>query len=705
LTNESFRRILLLSKDEKSIIYEIMAVSNPKQENLIPGAINDFIVAFVRTTYTLRLYSSGHDHLQKNVNELLTKFKGALENRDFLFVGCAKDTLFLEGTFYQATDVQLERFLRLFHSLRISHVILDKEITAEEIESFIELLAGAQQGQGEEVSSALLREDIIHVRLGLFDYNIFNTVQAIAAKLSKTSEDEAIWLLLIMQPTASGAFNLSPKMIEQLTNLSGDAGVLKRFLLQMDTAISKSQKGISAAQRGLLLGNFIQNVGNALEGIDPEKRKQFTKNAGVVIDSLDPELKTHILGTVGADQAGQEKRNVIQEILQAMPDGQFVSLLTDALKEAGKNSPCFNNLINYALTKYEESDLLLNFIREEMDRSTQEGDSTNLNCLQQIEQLIIQQQEIVEFNLKYHSEIEALATSIMLEGLMGEEAEMERLFKTLNPDFIGESKARLIIDLIGRSQSRQEKELIPSQLEGLREILVSFLGEKRFQLVGGLLRELFLALSNYKQTVSVWRSVRALIAAKAVRDLLGSLLEKVRTYSPKETRTIEAICQLFPEKAGGVLLDTLIEQGGHESAQSRWLTTTLASLGPRLTKILDFRLQDAPDKSVPALLTLANISADPSLAPSVGKFMDHKDYEIQLKVISALGKMKAESVVSSLAGIISKRYWVKTKKVKSLQMAAARALADIGTDEARSFLAQVANSGSRGIHAFCKELI
>jgi hypothetical protein len=682
-----------------------MPVSSPKQENLIPGAITDFITAFVRTTYTLRLYSSGHDHLLKNVDELLEKFKGALEIRDFLFVGCAKDTLFLEGTFYQASDVHLERFLRLFHSLRISHMILGKEINTEEFESFIGLLAGAQKGQGEEVSSALIREDIKHVRLGLFDYTIFNTVQAIAAKLSQSSEDEAIWLLLIMQPTASGAFNLSPKMIEQLTNLAGDAEVLKRFLLQMDTAISKSQKGISAAQRGLLLGNFIQNVGNALEGIDPEKRKQFTAHAGAVIDSLDPELKIHILGTVTPDQAGQEKSNVIQKILGAMPDGRFISLLADALKEAGKNSPCFNNLINGALVKYEEPDPLLNVIRDEMDRITQEGDSATLNHLQQIEQLIIQQQEIEEFNQKYHSEIEALASSIMLKKPMAEDVEMDRLLKTLTPEFMGEAKARLIIDLIGGSQSRQTKELIPSQLEGLGEILVSLLSEGKFQMVGNLLKELALALSNETQAVSVWRSVRALIAAQEIRGLLGSLLEKISAYSPKETRTVEAICQLFPEKAGGVLLDTLIDLGDDESAQARWVTTTLAGLGPRITKILNYRLQDAPDKSVPALLTLANMAADPSLAPSVEQFMDHKDYEIQLKVISALGKMKAESVVSRLVTIISKRYWVKTKKVKSLQMAAARALADIDTDEARSFLKQVAAGGSRGIHAFCKELV
>jgi len=682
-----------------------MNVSHPQQQNLIPDAITDFIVAFVRTTYTLRLYSSGHDHLQKNVDELFAKFKGALKNRDFLFVGCARDTLFLEGTFYQATDVHLQRFLKLFHSLRISHMILDKKINTDEFESFIGLLAGAQKGQGEEVSSALLREDINHVKLGLFDYNIFNTVQAIAAKLSKTSEDKAIWLLLIMQPAASGTFNLSPKMIEQLTNLSGDVEVLKRFLLQMDTAISKSQKGISAAQRGLLLGNFIKNVGNALEDIDPEKRKEFTRNAGAVIDSFDPELKIHILGTITPNQASQEKSNVIQEILEAMSDDQFISLLTDALKEAGKNSPCFNNLINGALVKYEEPDLLLNLIREEMDRTTQEGDSATLNHLQLIEQLIIQQQEIEEFNRSYHSEIEALATSIMLKEPMAEDVEMGRLVKTLTPEFMGEAKARLIIDLIGSSQSRQTKDLIPSQLEGLGEILVSFLSERRSQLVGGLLKELFLALNNVTQTVSVWTRVGALIAAQEIRELLGSLLENIRTPSSKETRTIEAICQLFPEKAGGVLLDILIDQGDDESAQTRWLTTTLAGLGPRITKILYYRLQDAPDKSIPTLLTLAKISADPSLASSVEQFMEHKDYKIQLKVISALGKIKAESVVSRLVTIISKRYWVKTKKVKSLQMTAARALADIDTDEARSFLKQVARGGSRGIHAFCKELV
>ena len=93
---------------------------------------------------------------------------------------------------------------------------------ASSSQSFIGLIAGAQAGQGEEVSSALLREGIKHVKLGLLDYTIFSTVRMVATQLSHSREDESVWRQLIIGPVAAGTFELDPERTKKLTRLTED---------------------------------------------------------------------------------------------------------------------------------------------------------------------------------------------------------------------------------------------------------------------------------------------------------------------------------------------------------------------------------------------------------------------------------------------------------------------------------------------------
>jgi hypothetical protein len=585
-------------------------------------------------------------------------------------------------------------------------MLLDKEITAEELKSFIGLLAGAQQGQGEEVSSALLRENIKRVKLGLLNYTIFSTVQTISTQLAQTSEDKAIWGQLILHPVAAGTFSLSPDKIKQLTNICEDIEELKKLLLQIDTDMAKRQEGVSITQRGILLGNFIQNLGDTLEGVAPEEKNQFTRQVGAVLDSLEPQLKTQILGAVAPEITKDKGNGIIHEIFQAMPDSQLVYLLVDALKEAGANSRCFNNLFNRALAKHKEPGLLLTFIRQEMHRTTQEGESEALSHWQHLEQLLIQQQETDELNKQYQKEIDALATSIQMQVPMVEEEEIGRLLKTLSPEPLRAAKAQLIVNLISQPHTTQTSTFLPSLVESLGEILDHFFTQKHFVTVGNLLREVFLALNDYPEESSVRKTMTSLFNTEDIQKLLKNLLKQCRTYDPKETTAIDSICQLYPEKAGGFLLDILVDLKDDNSPQAQWLSTTLASLGPGLNKILIRRLQgDAPDHVLPRLLTLATISADRDLSATVGQLLDHRSHEIRLKVISTLGKVRAERVVPRLAEIVLQKSWVKTKKMKSLQMAAAHALADIGTDEAREVLQQVVSQRSGDLQTLCQELV
>jgi len=681
-----------------------MNIEKPSQPDVLPKTIIEFINIFMRAINTSRLYSKGHDLHKKNIEQLFMKLQDALGDRNFIFLGCAKKMLYLEGGFFEASDANLKKFLEFSHSLRVSHFLLDKDITVEEIEVFIDLLAAAKQGEGEGVSLALSREHIGHAKLGLLDYSVFSTIQTVAAQLSHGTGDEALWRQLIVQPAAAGTFSLGPEKVRELTRLSEDIEELKKLLLQIDAEMMESETGASAAQRGLLLGNFIQNLSDTLTSVDQEKRRVFARQVGGILNALEPQVKTQILGSLAPDTENEKRVDVIHEIIQAMPDENLIGLLTDGLKGPGAGSACFNNLFTRALTRYKEPGLLLKLIRSAGDQATREGKPGNLQHLQHLEQLIIQREETDRLNEQYIKEIEALATSIQMKEPMAEEEEMKNLMQTMSPEFLAEAKARLIIDLMSQYRPGQDASVITSLLENLRDILTKLFEYNNFYTMGELMREVYLLLSKYPEEDSVKKTVNNMLSGRELGKLLQYPLGMCRTFEPEETKILDALCQLYPEKAGDFLLDILLKQEG-EGPKVDWLYRTLASLGPRMSRVLGRRLQGAPDSALGRLLNLIAMSEDQHLYSSIEPLLGHDAHEVQLMAINTIGKLRAERAVPRLEQIVSKKAWVKTRKVKEIQEAAARALAKIGTNSAREVLQRMAEEGSGDLSKLCRELL
>ncbi|RLC28844.1 hypothetical protein DRH13_06545 [Candidatus Woesebacteria bacterium] len=96
---------------------------------------------------------------------------------------------------------------------------------------------------------------------------------------------------------------------------------------------------------------------------------------------------------------------------------------------------------------------------------------------------------------------------------------------------------------------------------------------------------------------------------------------------------------------------------------------------------------------------------DRNLASSVLRYIEHKDHNLRLNVIDALGKLKAEKAVSRLAEILQKKSFFRSKKVKSLQFAAVRALGEIGTGAAKKHLKEIAEKGSGELKKLCQEIV
>jgi hypothetical protein len=73
--------------------------------------------------------------------------------------------------------------------------------------------------------------------------------------------------------------------------------------------------------------------------------------------------------------------------------------------------------------------------------------------------------------------------------------------------------------------------------------------------------------------------------------------------------------------------------------------------------------------------------------------------------VRTLGHFKSKNSVDRLGAILLERSWIMGKKMKSLRMDTARALAEIGTEEAKGILSQIAGEGSGEIQTLCRELL
>ncbi len=682
-----------------------MPTENLQEQKPLPKSIVEFIISFLRTINSARLYAKGHNLLIEHNQQLHLKFRDALGGQDSLFLGCAQDSFLLEGDFYQAKEQSAQKFLKLFHGLGISHILIDNETTTEEMASFIELLAGAREGQGGEVSSTLIREKVNNIKIGILDYSIFSAVQGIATQFAQISEDEALWRKLILTPATAGTFSLSSEKIQELTKLSQDVEALKHLLLKIDSAITEKQAGISTAQRGILLGNIIQNLGNIFSNIQPKEKRAFAQRVLAILDSFEPKIKTQILGSVAMDASEEAESGVIHEIIQAMPDRSFITVLINALKEGGANSQCFNNLLKRAMNRYGEPNLFMAKIREEMDRLTTEGKTEDLSHWQQLEQILVQQQETNALNEQYQQGIEALATSIKLQQNMVEEEEKTRLLHTISPKAIQAARARRLIDIINQSQGVSNENTLLSLLDIIGNIIVHSYEQKNVLMIGKLLPPLSIAINKYPQVNLARKKIEALFKTDEIREVMESFLEKCKKYDSTETASINALCLFFPKKAGAYLLDLKAEFGDRDGPKAKWLSTALAGLGPEIGEILGRKIENASDEALPGLLKLALMLKDRNLASSVLRYIEHKDHNLRLNVIDALGKLKAEKAVPRLAEILKKESYIKSKKVKLLQLAAARALGEIGTDAAKKHLKEIAEKGSGELKKLCQEIV
>ncbi|MBW1771349.1 MAG: HEAT repeat domain-containing protein [Deltaproteobacteria bacterium] len=199
--------------------------------------------------------------------------------------------------------------------------------------------------------------------------------------------------------------------------------------------------------------------------------------------------------------------------------------------------------------------------------------------------------------------------------------------------------------------------------------------------------------------------MNTLLSTVQVGELVRNLMKKCRTFKPEETAGIDAVCQLYPEKAGGILVDALMELEVVKSPQGIWLSTTLASFCNRLGGVLGRKLQEAPEQTLPQLLDLAIMSGDSRLGTTVDQLLEHQSHDIRLKVIETLGSLKADKSVPRLAEVLLQKGWLKGKKLKTLQMATAQALVKIGTEQALEVLQKMAEEGSGELKSFCQKAV
>jgi hypothetical protein len=317
----------------------------------------------------------------------------------------------------------------------------------------------------------------------------------------------------------------------------------------------------------------------------------------------------------------------------------------------------------------------------------------------------IQKQESEEIKRQYHLAIEALANSIQMQLPVKEEEEMSRLLKTITPEELKQAKTNLIVDLMRQTRVAQSEALLVSLLERLGEGLQYFFSQGAYETVGNTLRTVYRALGEHPQEEVVRTSINSAFTPEQIRELVEQLLRKCQTFEPRETSVVDAVCHLYERKAGDLLIDILGEAKDDGSPQVKWIVTTLATLGPELGNLLSSRLEQASDRMLPRLLTLVAIAKQDSMVPFVEKLLDHKDQDIRLKAITTMGHLHAERMVPRLAEIVLQKGFLKTRKLKDQQLAAVKALAEIGTDEAKEALRQASQTSSGELKQMCEELL
>jgi len=576
--------------------------------------LSDFIFELNISRRCVTSYPKGHPLISSSMKKVVNLLPQLLEFREEITLGIARDTLIFGKSFLDRKNPVYQDYAKILFHHGIATLSIDKELEAEDLLRFNEILSQNREKVREEggIEQVVESAGIRHLRVKAIEYGLFRTTEddqlEVPSNGGQDNKNSAIWgdfvrVLLdgTLDPSGerlAAKAEFDAAALAQMINEQGWNGLASEGLSYEREITSYIRRVLDNEQDSLKRKAYLDKLSNFVNNLTPQLRRQFLTDT-LKFDALPGEFAEGILP--------QFSEEIVLETLENMnlQNTPLSPIILSLLQKLSKNSrPGDGSKTVFAEVKDTSPEL-----------------SEKLGIIFREDDIEILAPETYRHTLR---------TIISSKGISGLDPDgMESLKKSLDSHSVDIQTAMIIPEILKSGLAGEDTEGLE---RNLMDLGTYFLEVGDFQALTNLHDQL---IGCEQSPPDIPHSpLKKALTAFETPEFMDGVLKGVHTWGKEKYSHIEKLAK----QIGKALIEPALGYLAEEASLSirRFYIDLLIKMGDGVRNAALSRLRDKRWYFVRNLILVLRHLDDPSILPALKKMRGHQHPRVREEVFKTL---------------------------------------------------------------------
>lgn len=576
--------------------------------------LSDFIFELNISRRCVTSYPKGHPLISASMKKVVNLLPRLLEFREEITLGIARDTLVFGKSSLDPKNPVYQDYAKILFHHGIAALTIKKELEAEELLRFNEILTQNPEKIREEggVERGVDSAGIRHLRVKAIEYDLFRATEdgqlEVPGNGGQDKKNSALWGDFV-RVLLDGTLDPSGERLPVTAEI--DPAILAQIINQ------QSWKDLASGELSYEreITSYIRRVlGNERDSL---KRKAYMDKLGNFVKNLTPQLRRQFLtDTLKFDALPEE---FAEKILPQFPEEIVLETLENMNLKNRPLSPLILSLLQKLSKNSRMGDGSKTVFAEMKDGSIESSKKLGT---------IFGEDDIeIAAPKGYRDTLRAIIASNGISGL-GPDG-VESLKKSLDSHYVDVQTAMIIPEIL-------KSELAGENAEGLERNLIDlgtyFLEVGDFQALANLHGRLMGCEQSLPDIPS--SLLKKALSAFETPEFMEGVLKGVHTWGKEKYPHIEKLAK----QIGSPLIEPILGCLAEEASLSirRFYIDLLIEMGDGVRNAALLRLRDKRWYFVRNLIVVLRHLDDPSILPAIKKMRGHRHPRVREEVFRTL---------------------------------------------------------------------
>jgi len=572
--------------------------------------LSDFIFELNISRRCVTSYPKGHPLIHASMEKIVSLLPTLLEFREEITLGIARDTLIFEQNFLDRKNPVYKDYAKVLFSRGIATITFVKNLEAEEILRFNEILSLSQENIRERggIEGMIGSAHIPHLRVKAIRYDLFRVIEK--DQITFEADDKkssTVWEYFVRHLLEG---TIDPLGVYVAPSEEVDPEILARI---MNEEVRKDFRS-----RDLSYDHVIASYIRGVFGYEhePAKRRAYLDRLSKFVSNLNSDLRAKFLTDTFKSLATSGE--CAEEVLSQFPEEIILDTLENMNSQNLSPSPFILGLLQKLAKNYRGgggSKMALNKVED-----------TGQQPREKLGVIFREDQRETLVPMSYQDTLQRIIAAEKITSL--DLDEIEALKESLDGHCVDIQVSAIIIEII-RIGLAQDLEVLK---QNLADACGYFLKVGDFQ----TLKELHTRLTDGensipgKETAQISETIATFEKPEFMREVLAGLHLWGKEKYPHIKNLIHKVGKPFVNP----LLDHLVEEPSRSIR--RFYIDLLLEMGDVVRDPALCRLQDKRWYFIRNLILILRHLEDPSILPAIKKLRGHRHSRVREEVFRTL---------------------------------------------------------------------